>query len=405
MDLLSSHPLWPELDGPVPTFRPLARNARCDVAVIGGGISGALVAWHLAEAGVDTIVLDRRDLAQGSTAGNTGLLLYEIDVPLHQLAARFGFESAARIYRRCSAAIGDLERIVQRLDIACGFARRPSLFVAANRAHLPRLRREFEARRRAGLAVKWWSRAKLMQESTLPYPAAIRSSVAAQVDPYRLTYGLLAAARHRGARVYPRTEVTRRRVDQHGVELHIAGGATVRARDVVLASGYEADASLSRRATALHSTFAIASQPLAAFPGWPADGALIWETRQPYLYLRTTADRRIIIGGYDEPFRDPRARDQILPAKAAALERRVRQLFPDIPFERAAAWAGTFADTTDGLPFIGRHPEVPHTWFALGYGGNGTTFSLIAAEIIREGILNRQDPDGALFGFERNAAR
>jgi glycine/D-amino acid oxidase-like deaminating enzyme len=57
--------------------------------------------------------------------------------------------------------------------------------------------------------------------------------------------------------------------------------------------------------------------------------------------------------------------------------------------------------TADGLPFIGQHPDVPHTWFALGFGGNGTTYSIIAAEIIREALLGGCDPDASLFGYER----
>jgi glycine/D-amino acid oxidase-like deaminating enzyme len=87
--------------------------------------------------------------------------------------------------------------------------------------------------------------------------------------------------------------------------------------------------------------------------------------------------------------------------KAIALKRRFRQLFPRIPFEVAATWAGTFGTTADGLPMIGQHPDVPHTWFALGFGGNGTTFSLIAAEIIREAMLGKTDSDAALFRFAR----
>jgi glycine/D-amino acid oxidase-like deaminating enzyme len=151
----------------------------------------------------------------------------------------------------------------------------------------------------------------------------------------------------------------------------------------------------------LHSTFALVSEPVTEFPGWPAKRCLIWDTAEPYRYLRTTADNRAIIGGYDEPFRDPQARDRLLGSKARTLERRFRQWFPRIAFERAAAWAGTFGVTSDGLPFIGRHRAVPHTWFALGFGGNGIVFSIVAAEIIRAGIFGDGDPDAELFGFDR----
>jgi glycine/D-amino acid oxidase-like deaminating enzyme len=401
MQLLSSTPFWPIQDGLPASYPALGEDVTCDVVILGAGISGALAAWHLAQAGVDTVVLDRRDVAHGSTAGSTSLLQYEIDEPLHRLARRFGPDRAVRCYRRCRDAIYAVERLVQDLRIECGFERKRSLFLASGRAHLPRLGREYAARRAAGFAVEWWPRGRLSAASTLPHPAAILSRDGAQLDSYGFTHGLLAAAQRAGARICDRTAVVRTIFRGRGVELRTAGGARVRARHLVAATGYEAESFLPRRHTALHSTYALVSEPLAAFPGWPAGRCLIWETADPYVYLRTTADGRVIMGGYDEPFSDPKARDRLLGAKTAALRRRFRQLFPRIPLEVAYAWAGTFARTDDGLPFIGRHPAVPHTWFALGYGGNGITYSLIAAEYIRDQVLGRPNADTELFGFAR----
>jgi glycine/D-amino acid oxidase-like deaminating enzyme len=401
MDLLSPRPLWPILDGRPATFPPLTHDAHCDVAVIGAGITGAFLAWHLATEGIDTIVLDRGEVAHGSTAGSTSLLQYELDAPLHRLARNFGREFAEQTYRRCRDAIGAIGGIARELKIECAFEPRKSLLLASRPAHLARLRAEFSAREAAGLNVEWWSRARLRAESTLPHPAAILSHDGAQVDGYRLTYGLFDAARRRGARIFDRTEVTRRRFHGRGVELRTSRRTRVRARRLVIATGYEAAALLPKNITALHSTYALVSEPVEQFEGWPADRALIWETARPYCYLSTTCDRRCIIGGYDEPFRDPAARDRLLARKTVALERKFRQWLPRIPLETTTSWAGTFAETAGGLPFIGRHPKVPHTWFALGYGGNGITFSLIAAEIIRAQILGRVDSDAPLFGFER----
>lgn len=401
MDVVSSRPLWPILDGLPATFPPPEKDARCDVAVIGGGITGALVAWHLTAAGFDTMVLERGAVAHGSTAASTSLLQYELDEPLHRLARRLGQDRAVRAYRRCRDALGATERLVRGLGLDCDFARQPSLLLASNRQHVARLRREYEARRAAGFAVEWWPRRRLARESTLPHPAAILSSDGAQLDAYRFAYGLMLAARRKGARIHARTTVTRRTAHARGVELHTHRGVRVRARHVVIATGYAADALLPGRLTALHSTYALATEPVPALDGWPVRGCQIWETARPYLYLRTTSDRRCIIGGYDEPFRDPEKRDRLLPAKTAALRRRLGQLFPKIPFETATAWAGTFASTADGLPFIGPHPSAPHTWLALGYGGNGVTFSLVAAEIIREALAGRTDPDADVFSFDR----
>jgi len=403
MDLLSDKPYWPIKDGLPATYPALGSDLHCDVAIVGAGITGALVAWHLAEAGIKTVVLDRRDVAHGSTAGSTCLLQYEIDVPLFKLAQRLGTLRARRAYLHCLKAIHDLRRIVKKLKIDCGFEYKGSLLLASKGSHVERLRKEYEARRAAGLGVEWWPRSELARRSSLSQPAAILSAPgeAAQVDGYALAHGLLAAAVKRGARIYDRTAVVRRRTHSAGVELVTNRGSRVRARWLVVASGYEAGQFLPEQVTTLHSTYAMVSEPVAAFPGWPAGQPVIWETADPYVYLRTTPDGRIMMGGYDEPFRNPEKRDELLNDKVGVLLRRFRRLFPRIPLEVATAWAGTFGKTEDGLPFIGEHQGVPRTWFALGYGGNGITYSVIAAQLFRNRLLGRASREADLYGFNR----
>ncbi|MGH7957695.1 MAG: NAD(P)/FAD-dependent oxidoreductase, partial [Opitutaceae bacterium] len=184
MDLLSSHPFWPIRDGLPVTFPPLDANVSCDVAVVGSGITGALVAWSLATAGIDVVVLDRREAAHGSTAGNTGLVLYELDEMLHRLASRIGAVAAGQAYRRCHRAVADFEALLRSTRIECGYCARQSLYVAAVRGHVPRLCREFEARRAAGFEIEWWPRARIAAGSSLPHAAAILSTGAAEIDPY-----------------------------------------------------------------------------------------------------------------------------------------------------------------------------------------------------------------------------
>src|SRR5687768_7444025 len=173
MDLLSSRPFWPLRDGLPATFPPLDQNTSCDVAVIGSGITGSVIAWFLASAGINVVVLDRREAAHGSTAGNTGLVLYELDEMLHRLARRIGANSAVQVFRRCDRAVANLKAVIRSVGTECEFARKPSLYLAATPAHETRLRREFEARRAAKFEVEWWSRARIATESSLPHAAGI----------------------------------------------------------------------------------------------------------------------------------------------------------------------------------------------------------------------------------------
>ena len=141
MNLLSPRPFWPIRDGLPAVFPALQEDARCDVAIIGAGVSGALSAQALAKAGLDTVVLDRREVAHGSTSGSTSLLQYELDEPLHRLARRWGREKAERCYQRCGDAIDDVEKAARAARVECGFSRRASLLLASRASHVSRLRR------------------------------------------------------------------------------------------------------------------------------------------------------------------------------------------------------------------------------------------------------------------------
>ncbi len=150
----------------------------------------------------------------------------------------------------------------------------------------------------------------------------------------------------------------------------------------------------------MKSTYALISEPLPKISGWHRQ-CLIWDSGSLYLYLRTTPEGRVIVGGEDEDFVNAKRRDALISQKTRTLVKKFGRLFPAVPLEVAFAWAGTFGETKDGLAYIGVHRRFPHTSFALGYGGNGITFSLIAAEIIRDGFLGKTNPDAPIFRFGR----
>jgi glycine/D-amino acid oxidase-like deaminating enzyme len=402
MDLVSPQPFWLLKNGLPVLYPPLERDARCDVAVIGAGITGALIAETLSSAGHQVLVLDRRDVATGSTSASTALLQYEIDSHLTELEERYGELLARTAYLACYECIPLLEERVRRLGLdTCGLVRRDSIYLASRRGDAKRLEAEAEARERAGIPVELWLRADLLERLGIDRPCALHSTRAAQVDPYLLTHGLLAEVVKQGGSVHDRTTVTSVDVVRSGVVLHTDRGPVVRANRLVIAAGYEAGKFIDLRGCVeLNSSFALASEPLPSGSGWWR-GAMIWESARPYLYAREDADGRVLIGGEDVPFRTPAARDAMIPAKAAKLERRFRKLMPSLQWEPAFAWAGTFAETHDGLAYIGAHRDHPLCYFALGFGGNGIVFSLIAAEVICAHLAGKIHPWALPFRFDR----
>jgi glycine/D-amino acid oxidase-like deaminating enzyme len=108
------------------------------------------------------------------------------------------------------------------------------------------------------------------------------------------------------------------------------------------------------------------------------------------------------VGGEDDPFRNPDHRDARVPGKAETLLKKARRLFPRIEMELAYAWAGTFGESEDSLPYIGAHPRGDsRVLYALGYGANGIPFSAIAAEVLTATILGRRHRYQHTFACDR----
>lgn len=400
MDLISDHPFWPVNSGLIRSYPPLKADLECDVIVLGAGITGALCAYRLAQAGMDVAVLDKRDVAGGSTSASTAMLQYEIDTPLTELIARMGKRDAERAYQVCLESVGKIADLCVEIGDPCGFTWKSSAYLASREKDVPGLRAEYAARRAAGIELDFLSQADVEARFSFSRPAALLSKVAAEVDVYRLTHRLLRRLQEMGAGIYDRTEMMSYDVNQRGVTVTTAGGATVRAKWIVFATGYEAVETLKSGIVNLNSSFAFVSEPIGSFPGW-WERCLIWETARPYLYMRTTEDGRAIIGGEDARYRNPARRDAALGNKAAKLEKRFREMFPQIDMQPAYAWAGTFGETKDGLAYIDNVPECRHCFFTLGFGGNGITYSVIAAEIVTDAIQGKTHPDAHLFRFGR----
>lgn len=403
MNLHTNYPYWLLKNGLLFEYPALRHPLQVDYLVMGGGITGALTMWYLAQAGVSVALVDRRHIGMGSTCASTALLQYEIDVPMHQLVKYVGEKNAARSYQLCIDAIDKLEKICEKMAIPTGFERKPSVYCASKKADLEELDLEFAIRQKHGIQVERWDKSAVAR--AFPHfqsPGALYSPHdGAQVDAYALTHALLQDALTQGAQVFDKTEITDIRHEKTQVVLSTSHGESIRAKHLVIAGGYESQEYLKQKVTRLHSTYALVSAPIDQPEIWYRD-ALIWETARPYLYFRTTPDRRVLVGGRDEPFYSPGKRDKLLNKKTRLLTRDFDKRFPTLaPLLVDFNWAGTFAETADGLPFIGSVKERSHTTFALGFGGNGIVFSQIAGEIIRDAALGNKNPDAHIFAFGR----
>ncbi len=327
------------------------------------------------------------------------MLLWEIDRPLRELTDIYGFERASRAYQASLQAVGGLKSLVAELGIACDMRDRDSLYLAAGPTS-KELIEEHALRRRANLPGAFLDYARLLENFGIVRAGAIVSPGAADADPMLLAHGLLGVGVSRGARLFE-AEATAFDAASRSVGVQLQDGHQIEARHVVLATGYVMPKIIHSTIQTVSSSWAIATAPQPQNI-WK-DGALIWEDSKDYHYARTTVSGRIIIGGEDShEVIEPEPRDALIPEKSRTLAEKLGALWPRANRDIAFRWAGTFDTTSDGLPLIGPVPGRKGIYAAYGYGGNGITFSYLAAQLIGRLIAGQTSPLIDDFALDRD---
>ena len=371
----------------------------CDALIVGGGITGSLIAERLTRQNLNVVIIDRELPGRGSTAASTSMLLWEIDRSLAQLTETYGFERASRAYLASLHAVAGLKSLVLQLGVACEMRDKDSLYLAADDTN-KELLDEHQLRQRAGLPGDFLDHRTLLDIYGIARAGAIVSPGAADADPMQLARGLLRVAVARGARVF-NAEAVEFDAAARSVGVQLTNGRQIEARSVILATGYVMPAIIHSTVQTISSSWAIATRPQPQ-KVWK-DGALIWENSKDYLYARTTSAGRIIIGGEDsDEMIEPDARDHLIPEKSGVLARKLAALWPVADVDIEFRWSGTFDTTRDGLPLIGPVPNAKGIYAAYGYGGNGITFSFLAAQLIGDLIAGSSSRLLTDFALDRD---
>ncbi|OWK73629.1 FAD-dependent oxidoreductase [Flavobacteriaceae bacterium JJC] len=401
MDLKSNEPFWLVKNGILSSYPSLKNDENCDVLIIGGGITGSLIAHQMIKDGYKTMLIDKREIANGSTSATTSMLQYEIDVPLYELAEMIGEKGAAESYKACSKSIDDLEKISDEINSTAGFQRKKSLYFATKKKDVSWLKKEFAARKSAGFKVKWLEPEEIQKKYGFEKTyGGILSTQGASLDAFIFAHELLKYNAAKGLKIYDKTEMKSVKYHSDFNEVFTAENIRIRTKKIIYCIGYESKNLIKEDFVQLKSTFAIVSE-IDPVKLKYLDKTLFWNTDKPYLYMRTTDDNRLLIGGGDEDFQNPGKRDELIGKKEKEILKNLHKVLPDYKFYTDFSWAGTFGETKDGLPYIGEHKKFKNSYFVLGFGGNGITFSVTGMEMASAFMKNKKHPLTEYFKFGR----
>lgn len=385
-----------------PSYPRFRGEARADVVVMGGGLTGCATAYALAQAGLRPVVVEAGRVGQGSAGRSAGLLLPEPGPEFRALTGAHGLRVARTVLETWRRGALDAAALLRRLGIRCALEPCDGL-LAAPPVQERALRREYDARQGAGFDAVWLGERQLRQAAALEAGIGLRVHGAFVLDPYRACLGLASAARKRGARIFEQAHVRKVRAGSKDVEIVLDGG-TIRAGTVVVATNMATmEFKPLRRHFKPQERYLVMTEPVTAsvrrqmLPG----GLALQDTQTPPHCVRWTADHRIVVAGADQPETPARQRSAVLTQRTGQLMYRLLTLYPAISGLRPEhGWEAAYGATADGLMYIGAHRNYPRHLFALG-GGDSTTGSFVAARILARAVQGRPQKGDEVLGWTR----
>jgi gamma-glutamylputrescine oxidase len=349
----TSTPYWP---APLDRY-PGELPDRADVLVIGGGITGVSLMHHLAEAGIDAVLVERHHLAAGASGRNAGFLLAGVADCYAEAVRIFGRARTRDIWSMTEE--NHVEEIAAVAGQDIGYRRKGSAVLASGPREAEHLAESAELMIEDGFECAW-------DGSRLINPGD------GEVTPSLLVAAL--ARRERSGSIREGVEVTAIETGAGDVLVH-AGDRECRAGCVILATNAYTPQLLPQVAIQPRRAQMLASGPEAARlceqPTYSHFG---------YRYWRQLPTGEVLIGGWRDTAVDIEVGYDERPTAEIQghLENQLRHLGADS--EVTHRWAGTMGFTESGLPLVGPVDGMPNVYLCAGYNGHGMGFAFMSAK-------------------------
>ena len=382
--------LWQEN---IPDYIPndfVFSNKSYDVIIVGGGITGVTTALLLQNAGKKCLLIEAQNLAFGTTCGTTAHLNTILDLTYAEIQQNFGEENTKMVLAATLEAINLVEKNVRKYNIDCDFREKRGYLFSTTKTETSKLEEAFKASINAGCDVAY--------SDTIPVPVDFEKALVfkrqAQIDPVKYVYALAKEFESAGGRILQHCRVAnlKENGDEH-LKVETPSG-NIDTHFLIYATHIPPGVNLLHFRCAPYRSYAIA---VTLNGDYPQD--LAYDLGDPYHYYRTQEKngvKYLVAGGEDHRTGEEKDTEQCF----SRLENYLRKYFAIN--EVAYKWSSQYFESADGLPYIGHLPGNPKTVFvATGYGGNGITYSQVAAQILTDLIVNGHSDFEEVFNPSR----
>lgn len=371
----------PWLSDDIPASAPALGSLAADVAVIGAGITGATTALLLAQAGLEVVICEAGRAASGVTGLNTAKVTALQGTVYSELRSKVGLGAAAQYAAASAAGVQLLVELAEAYAPDAGLRRRTAATIALTRDETDAVHAETEAARAAGLPVY----ATTDVDTSLPVHAAVCLDDQLSLHPVRYVRGLLAAAIEAGARLHEHSRVVD--VGLRGPHVVRTDSADITAGHVVIATHYP----MLDRGGYFARLEARRSYCVAGRIRDDGPDAMVINAGEPVRSF-AAVDGLAILGGEGHAAGER----NVGPERFDSLEQDLRA-WSDISGD-LFRWSAQDAVSVDRLPVIGSYlPGARSLWVASGFGKWGLSTGTVAARILADRILGRENAWAATF--------
>jgi glycine/D-amino acid oxidase-like deaminating enzyme len=387
----------------VPSFSKYRGDRTADVVIVGGGLTGCACAYVCAVAGLDTVLLERERIGRGRSGRSAGLMSPEPGPSFRDISGAYGLKAARRVFEMWRRGALDGAALIRRLGIKCQLAPHEELVVAGAEDERI-LKREYDARRAAGLGVAWLTRTQIQARMRIDAAGGMKWSDAFALDPYRACIGLAGEASRRGTAFFEHSAVRKVRFTRKVADV-VADNGTIRTRKVIVATGTAtAEFKSLQRHLDRREAYLVMTEMLPAVMrrqlGDP--NVVLRDVQRPPHAIGRTHDERLIVAGGDQNETPVRMRPAVLAQRTGQLMYEVLKKYPVISgLQPEYGWEVVYGQTADGLMYIGPHRNYPHHLFALGGGATSVTGAFVAARMLVRAVQDKVEKADEVFGWTR----
>ena len=377
--------LWQDTVSPYATRLNKFNDTVFDVAIVGGGITGLTLGLQLQKAGKKCIVLEAKNLCFGTTGGTTAHINTLLDNPYPSIVKDFGSDGARTVARAATEAIALIESNVLEHKIDCGFEKTSAYLFAQDEKQTKELNDIYDACQEVGVESKF--------SNGIPVPINFRKALEipgqGKFHPVRYVYALAGAFENLGGIIIEQCRVTN--TEEAEIVVVETSTGTLKAKTLVYATHIPPGINLLHLRCPAYRSYAMAVK----LEDQKYPEGLSYDMFDPYHYYRTQmidGEKYLIVGGEDHKTGEMTNTNKCF----LQLESHIRSHFEVA--EISHRWSSQYYEPVDGLPYIGKLPGArENILVATGYGGNGMTYSHVAALELSNFILANESKYDDLF--------